>query len=164
MLRSYRSYKTVVRVYKIAVFLDLSHIPGPHLAHKYLVRRLKELSDGDNDAHRSIVALRCNKHSVSLPQQCLKVELNARLAITSGNAYDGKIRILLQDALRVVYIMVVHAFFYRAVYLVGDHDHDLLKSGKQKKERSQRECFHSFGIKQAHYRNKGYRYNEKQYA
>ena len=144
MLRTYRSNKSVMRVHKIAVFLDLSHISGSHLADEYLMCRLQELPDSDNDSHRSIVALRSHEHSVSLPQQSLEVELYARLSVASGDTDNGEIRILLKYALRIVYVMVVHTLFNRTVDAVCKHVFPKLKPDHRKQEaskRSQIPCF-----------------------
>ena len=140
MLRANRCDKAVMRMHKIAVLFDFSDVPRAHLADEYLVRRLEVFSDRNNNTHRSVVALRCYKHSVLLSEQSLEIELNARFAVASGNSDDRKIRISFEYVLCVVDIVVVDALFDRPVERIGPFIHMQLHTCNKCREAAEREC------------------------
>ena len=140
-------------MHKVTEFFDLAHISGTHFAYEYLMRRLKELSDRNDNAHRSVIALRRDQHPVPLSQKCLKVELDACLAVASRYADYRQVRVFIQYALGVIYIVVVDALFDRTVDSICPLVEMELHSRYEGHEAARRESCESLDAASSDYEN-----------
>ena len=126
MLGTDRGDDAVVGVHEVADLLDVVDSARAHFADKDLVCGLKVLSYRPYYAECGVEVAGCDEDTVFALQKRLQVVFDARLAVASRDADDSKIGHPLEDALRVVDVVLIDKKLHRAVDEIRDEvDADL---------------------------------------
>ena len=127
MLRTYRGYYAVLRVDYIAQFFYIADIFRAHLADEYFMRRSERAAHGLDDAHGSVVALGGHEDIVFCLEKSVEIELDARFAVASRDADNGKIRAGGEHFFRIVRVISVYRKLDGLINNIGE-DYDKRRS------------------------------------
>ncbi len=126
MLGTDRCDDAVVGVDQVADLLDIVDSARAHFADKDLVCGLKVLPYCPYYAECGVEVAGCDEDAVFALQKRLQVVLDARFAVASGNADDRELGHPLEDAFRVVDVVLIYKKLHRAVDEIRDEvDADL---------------------------------------
>ena len=128
MLGADRSDDAVVGVDQVADLFDVVDAARAHFADKYLVCGLKVLSYRPYYAECGVEVTGCDEDTVFALEKRLQVVLDARLAVASRDADDRELGHPLEDAFRVVDVVLIYKKLHRAVDEIRDEvDEDLCR-------------------------------------